>query len=183
MEEVDLHRIFFIHGQLDDIDIQSLKKDCIEAFNNKNKLSQDITDSKNEDLEIPKSKAIDHIVNNIEDKFFTKYNQKIELSNFWAQVHEKNESTNTHDHVDCFDIKNSPDYSMVFYVQVPKDSGKIVFQWPTNKYNQYKRWWYPPSVGHYLIFPSTLDHFVTKNNSKDHRIAISFNFKIKKQYK
>ena len=98
-------------------------------------------------------------------------------------MHEKNESTNTHDHVDCFDIKNSPDYSMVFYVQVPKDSGKIVFQWPTNKYNQYKRWWYPPSVGHYLIFPSTLDHFVTKNNSKDHRIAISFNFKIKKQYK
>ena len=72
MEEVDLHRIFFIHGQLDDIDIQSLKKDCIEAFNNKNKLSQDITDSKNEDLGIPKSKAIDDIVNTIKDKFFIK---------------------------------------------------------------------------------------------------------------
>ena len=77
MEEVDLHRVFFIHGQLDDIDIQSLKKDCIEAFNNKNKLSQDITDSKNEDLEIRKSKSIDDIVNIIEEKFLTKYNKKI----------------------------------------------------------------------------------------------------------
>ena len=63
MIEVDLHRVFFIRGQLDNVDITSLKKDCIEAFNNKNKLSQDITDSKNEDLGIPKSKAIDNIVN------------------------------------------------------------------------------------------------------------------------
>ena len=179
MEEVNLHRVFFIHGQLDNIDVESIRKDCLKSHKNNKKLSNDVTATRNEDLEISKSKEIDKIIKQIQKKFLSKYSQKIELVNFWAQVHEKNESTNTHDHVDCFDIKNSPDYSMVFYVQTPKDSGKIVFQWPTNKYNQLKRWWYPPSVGHYLIFPSTLDHFVTKNNSEDYRIAISFNFKIK----
>ena len=32
--------------------------------------------------------------------------------------------------------------------------------------------------GDLLIFPSTLDHFVTKNTAVEKRIAVSFNFKI-----
>ena len=183
MEEVDLHRVFFIHGKLDNIDIKSLKEDCLKSFKNSKKVSNDITDVRNEDLKIPKSKAFNNIVSQIQEKFLKKYSQKIKLDDFWAVVHRKNESTHTHDHVDCFDIKNSPDYSAVFYVQVPDNSGVIIFEYPINKYNQTKRWWYPPSEGHYLIFPSTLDHLVTKNNSNDLRIVISFNFKIEKDYK
>ena len=183
MEEVDLHRVFFIHGKLDNIDIKSLKEDCLKSFKNSKKVSNDITDVRNEDLKIPKSKAFNNIVSQIQEKFLKKYSQKIKLDSHWAVVHEKNESTHTHDHVDCFDIKNSPDYSAVFYVQVPDDSGVIIFEYPINKYNQTKRWWYPPSEGHYLIFPSTLDHLVTKNNSDDLRIVISFNFKVDKDYK
>ena len=179
MEEVDLHRVFFIHGQLDNIDIQSLKKDCLKSHKNNQKLSNDVTATRNEDLEISKSKEIDKIVKQIQKEFLSKYSQKIELQSFWAQVHQKYESTNTHDHVDCYDMKNSPDYSMVFYVQTPKDCGKLVFQYPINKYNQTKRWWFPSNVGSYVIFPATLDHFVTKNYSDDYRIALSFNFKIK----
>ena len=85
------------------------------------------------------------------DKFFKRYSKGLELTNHWAQVHNQNESTNLHDHVDCFDIKNSPDLSGVYYLEVPKDSGDIVFQWPINKYNQYKRWWFKPKSGDFLF--------------------------------
>ena len=178
MIEVDLHRVYFIRDNIDGIDIEFLKNDCLKSFEKNNRMSKNISDTRNEDLIIPKSKVFEELINIIKDKFYIRYDQVIELTDYWAQVHEHNESTNLHDHVDCFDIKNSPVYSGVYYVQVPKNSGKIVFQYPINKYNQYQRYWFETLQGDFLIFPSTLDHFVTKNESNDYRIAISFNFKI-----
>ena len=178
MIEVDLHRVYFIRDNIDGIDIEFLKNDCLKSFEKNNRMSKNISDTRNEDLIIPKSKVFEELINIIKDKFYIRYDQVIELTDYWAQVLEHNESTNLHDHVDCFDIKNSPDLSGVYYLEVPKDSGDIVFQWPTNKYNQYKRWWFKPKTGDLLLFPSTLDHFVTKNTSVKKRIAISFNFKI-----
>ena len=58
MEEVDLHRVFFVHGQLDNIDIESIKKDCLKSHKDFQKLSKDVTDTKNEDLKISKSKEV-----------------------------------------------------------------------------------------------------------------------------
>ena len=63
MEEVDLHRVFFIHGKLDNIDIKSLKEDCLKSFKNSKIVSNDITDVRNEDLKIPKSKSYFFILN------------------------------------------------------------------------------------------------------------------------
>jgi uncharacterized protein (TIGR02466 family) len=178
MIEVDLHRVYFRRDNIGGIDITSLKNDCLKSFKENNRMSKDISDTKNEDLIIPKSKPLEELINIIKDKFYIRYTQVIEPTNYWAQVHSQNESTNLHDHVDCFDIKNSPDLSGVYYLEVPKDSGDIVFQWPINKYNQYKRWWFKPKEGDLLLFPSTLDHFVTKNTAVEKRIAVSFNFKI-----
>lgn len=173
-----IHQVSFIHGKLENINNSLLKKECLKSYHNKKSFSDDITNTKNEDLIISKSKEFDKIISGIQSQFQQQYNQKLILTEYWSQVHGKNESTNLHDHVDCFDIKNSPVYSGVYYVQVPKNSGKIVFQYPINKYNQYQRYWFETLQGDFLIFPSTLDHFVTKNESNDYRIAISFNFKI-----
>ena len=178
MKEIDLHRVYFIRDNINGINIESLKNDCLKSFKENNRMSKDISDTRNEDLIIPKSKPFEELINIIKDKFYIRYNQVIELTNYWAQVHSQNESTNMHDHVNCFDIKNSPDLSGVYYLEVPQDSGDIVFQWPINKYNQYKRWWFKPKTRDLLIFPSTLDHFVTKNTAVEKRIAVSFNFKI-----
>lgn len=173
-----LHQIFFIHGEIKSINNNILTKHCLKSFNQNKISSTDITDSKNEDILISKNKEFDKIINEISSQFKNKFNQDLILTNFWSQVHSKNESTNLHDHVDCFDLKNSPVYSGVYYVKVPKNSGKIVFQYNINKYNQYNRWWYEPQESDFLLFPSTLDHFVTKNLSNENRISISFNFKV-----
>jgi len=178
MIEVDLHRVYFIRDNISGINIKYLKNDCLKSFQENNRISKDICDTRNEDLIIPKSKSFEELINIIKEKFYIKYNQVIELINYWAQVHDKNESTNMHDHVDCFNIKNSPDLSGVYYLEVPEDSGDIVFQFSINKYNQYRRCWFKPKSGDLLLFPSTLDHFVTKNTAVEKRIAVSFNFKI-----
>jgi len=176
--EIDLQRVFFIHDHISSVDIDALKKDCLHSFEMNNRMSKDVSDTRNEDLVIRESKVFDDLIETIKDKFYTKYNDCLELTECWSQIHEQNESTNTHNHVNCFDKNGSPDISGAYYLQVPKDSGDIVFQWTIDSYNKLKRWWFKPKTGDLLLFPSTLEHFVTKNTSDEKRIVISFNFKI-----
>ena len=174
-----LHQVKIIRGEIKDVNNLVLEKECLQSYKNNKSISLDDTDTRNEDLIISKNNELNKLFSNIQNLFQKQFNQKTILQDFWAQVHGKNESTNIHDHVNILDLNNSPNYSGVYYVKIPKNSGKLVFQYPINKYNQSERYYYEPEVGDFFLFPSTLDHFVTKNKTNNYRIAISFNLKIK----
>ena len=104
-----------------------------------------------------------------------------ELNNLWINENKKGSSNTAHTHP-------LSDFSGVYYVEVPKDSGLISFQ-HFNIHDQ--------NLGHYfydsefydafnifnkkyqfLIFPSTYVHRVNPSNSLKSRISISFNVSI-----
>jgi uncharacterized protein (TIGR02466 family) len=64
--------------------------------------------------------------------------------------------------------------SGVYYVQIPKNSGRLVFEYNINQFQNYLSW-IEPVVGNFIIFPSTLNHYVTKNLGDECRVSISFN--------
>ena len=81
--------------------------------------------------------------------------------------------------------------SGVLWIKALKDSGNIVFTSPqlfnrfqeldsyTNQFkfnsNSYMTYYFPPTEGRLLIFPSNLDHEVEENKSDEDRISYSFN--------
>ena len=103
--------------------------------------------------------------------FFAATQEKIEVTNFWGHIHEKNMSTTLHNHDKAY-------VSAVVYLKIPEGSGKIVF---IPRINQYDNGAYAtdiqPEEGVYYIFPGYLDHCVTRNMSEEKRISLSFNFK------
>ena len=79
-------------------------------------------------------------------------------------------STTLHNHFDSY-------VSAVCYVNVPVGSGSIVFRPRLNQYdNSAYASKFEPERGVFYMFPSYLDHFVTRNLSEDLRVSISFNF-------
>ena len=56
-----------------------------------------------------------------------------------------------------------------------------------NSYNEYFKnqinlhhcYWFPPVEGRVLIFPSHLEHEVEINKSKEDRISVSFNIRLR----
>ena len=96
--------------------------------------------------------------------------EDIVIANYWGHIHEKNMSTTLHNHFDSY-------VSAVCYVNVPVGSGSIVFRPRLNQYdNSAYASKFEPERGVYYMFPSYLDHFVTRNLSEDLRVSISFNF-------
>ena len=98
----------------------------------------------------------------------------------------------------AFNVKhNHPasDLAGVLWIKAPKNSGKIVFDSPNNhssyheiesyseefKYssNIYQTFYFIPTEGTILIFPSYLRHLVEENKSEEDRISVSFNIQLK----
>ena len=84
----------------------------------------------------------------------------------------------------------------MFYLQVPKDSGSLIFHDPRpqsevlsppkkqgeNLHTAHRVTW-EPKQNDLLVFPSWLQHEVEINNSQEERIVISFNIQLKRNNK
>jgi len=107
---------------------------------------------------------------------------EIYITESWANKSTPNEQHHRHNHPNSI-------VSGVFYVDTDEYTGNIVFN--TSQYSQIefqvkesniynsKTWSFAPMIGTLILFPSSLEHSVTKNLSKKDRISISFNTFIK----
>ena len=120
---------------------------------------------------------INVIVESIEKKLCLSY--KIKLGNYWHNVNGFGSFNRPHDHPKSV-------ISGVYYISVPKNSGKIVFRQnnlnflsgEVLEYNLYNSttWHVPPQENLCVLFPSHLLHYVEPNLNKKERISISFNY-------
>jgi len=115
-------------------------------------------------------------------KSFKKFN--LNLHGYWVNINPPGASNNMHNHPGC-------DLAGVIWIKTNSESGSIAFRNPTGfsegkildlyddefaKQNglYYDRHFSTP-VGSCLLFPSSLDHSVSLNESNEDRISISFN--------
>ena len=165
---INLARIDLLKGK-SDADLDSLSK--ILRDNYKNRLLDDVTTSSYEDSYCPSNDIVDGIVREMKNDFYAATEEEIEVENFWGHIHEKNMSTNCHNHTTSY-------VSAVLYVEVPEGSGKLVFRPRINQYdNSAYISKFNPERGVFYMFPSHVDHYVSRNLSDDMRISISFNFR------
>ena len=111
--------------------------------------------------------------------------------NMWANINKRYSHNRNHTHPGCL-------WSGVYYIQAPKDSGRIWFTDPRGEAhmlvpryenqrssNTWREVFYEPIAGRLIIFPSWLMHEVEPNLNKEYedendtrgwRYSISFNF-------
>ena len=160
-----------IEGRVE-ADFNKLEKILLDNCHNKG--SHDPTNTRYEDSICPSSPIVDHILNQITVDFCNVTQRNLFIDYYWGHIHEKNMSTQLHDHPDCF-------ASGVVYISVPKGSGSIVFSPTIDKRNRdLFLASFPPERGKYYVFPPYLEHYVTRNNADEKRVSLSFNFKEKK---
>ena len=165
---INIARIDLLKGRVD-ADLDSLSKILLNNYHNK--FECEIESTFSEDSICPPNEILDGIIEQMQIDFQAATGEKITPLNYWGHIHEKNMSTNMHNHYDSY-------VSAVVYLEVPEGSGSIVFLPKLNQYNNsaYKSK-FTPERGVYYIFPGYLDHFVTRNMSDQFRISLSMNFK------
>lgn len=109
------------------------------------------------------------------------------LDNVWANINYQYSSNIMHEHPGA-------DFSFVYYLQTPENSGDLVFNNPslTMSYSDFfNRAWkskttpanclscnLSPTSGSLVFFPAYLRHYVEPNNNHSPRISIAGNLKV-----
>ena len=145
----------------------------------------------NDDLH--KDKRFSEILESISKYFQQIYIQnnykegvKIMVGNMWANVNRYKDYNSTH-------IHEGSDWSFVYYVKVPKDSGNLIFIDPrirrmrdqSDRFiksfdNPFTHSMYlvHPLEGGFVIFPAYLEHYVKRNTTDNPRISVSGNINL-----
>lgn len=117
----------------------------------------------------------------ITEAFSIQYNRKPILTQrhggISAIIQQTGEQINSHNHVDEWDLNHSPDISALFTVSKLTEPVFLVFEYDNgrHKYNRFK---VPLEQGYGIIFSSSLNHHITKNNNKDLLINLNMNYEL-----
>ena len=125
---------------------------------------------------------------------FSSIKKSVNLSvRAWVNISKPGGHLAKHHHPDC-------NLAGVLWIKAPQNSGDIVFDSPRtfdpflqsakngeidsytddfkDKGNIHLDYYFPPTEGRILIFPSYLEHQVKENKSNEDRISVSFNIKL-----
>jgi len=113
------------------------------------------------------------------------FSEDVEIDNYWFNINYPGNSNVEHIHSRCF-------LSGTFYIDVPENSGNIVFKRSaledyaissnigsgTTKLSA-SYWKYSVVPNQLMIFPGWILHEVEKNNSSQNRVSMAFNVRTK----
>ena len=131
-------------------------------------------------------KKIDEEVYNFAKRLQIDYsNHGLKRINSWGNLQKKGNYIKEHRH-------NNTQFSGVFYLQTPENSGDIIFT--TRNATWINSYWEPSLTGYddlnsfekrfrpqqcgIFLFPAHLDHYVTPSHSEEERYSISFNYNL-----
>lgn len=138
-----------------------------------------------------KDKLSDNLVKSTQE-YFIEFAEQIGLLKPWSCTnHLPWININKKESFNALHTHGGSDFSLVYYIQVPKNSGRIIFETPILhlrtsqlKYNNQPFFnssevSYAPKKYDLMIFPSWLAHSVEPNKSDEDRISLAWNTEIK----
>ena len=189
---VTLYSCDYVTGRLPNIDTKAIAQMVMKNHLAKRTMHEDPNNIRGEDIRIDYDDNIQELARALCDQYALASNntRKIKLSyeansdihkdsneSYWAIVHGKGETTELHSHENYKNYSVGPHVSSAFWIQVPENSGDFVFQYNPNPYMEGKKT-IKSKEGCFLMFDSTLKHYVTENLSDDLRIVVSMNFNM-----
>jgi hypothetical protein len=167
MQKVVLSEISLIYGDVKtpkgfEIDQNKIKNDIISSYANGDRISSNPLDYSYNDYKVPFSKKLQWLLDYIRDHFRTEYKRTLVLKSTFANVLNNNENSLNRNNVDPVVLRNAPDYTCVYGVDI-EDEGELVIEYEDGR-KKGRTWHIPLKSNNYYIFPSILRYFFKAPN-------------------
>ena len=162
------------------LDPQGIKKSNCGGWHSRTDIHQD-------DNNIIKDTIFDHVAWYFSSNKILKEDTRLEFTAMWTMINGLNNYNEYHMH-------SGSDIAGVFWIKAPEGSGNLYFTSPQayayfaeerhyseeykEKNNFYSGYWFPPTEGRIIMFPSALYHSVKPNTQDLDRISVSFNITL-----
>ena len=129
----------------------------------RDKLQNEILKSNVTDSPLPFSKPLDILNTYIREHIGVEYNVNLVNKNMWGNMYKPQETTIPLLNIDPVRLYNSPDFTLLYGVNVKNCSVRIHYE---DNRRKGRSWDIPLSNNKFIMFPSTCMYYLT-NNQKD----------------
>ena len=129
------------------------------------KLEADILSSTHNNTEFPFSKSWDILQTYLREHINLEYDFTLVHKKTIGNIYKPRQHSHSYLQVDLVDLRHSPDYIMLYGVNVGKDSCKVFIEYDDNR-RKGRSWEIPLNNNDFVMFPSTQRYHITTNKSE-----------------
>ena len=151
---------------LSQIDLHFGQVEMPEGFAiDREKLGADILSSTIYNREFPFSRSWDMLQTYIREHINLEYGFTLVHKNTIGNIYKPRQHSHSYLQVYPVDLRNSPDYVMLYVVNVAKDSCRVFIEYDDNR-RKGRSWEIPLNNNEFVMFPSTQRYHITANSSE-----------------
>jgi hypothetical protein len=163
---------------LSEIDLYFSKIKMPEGFEiDREKLSVDILLSTIYNREFPFSKSLDMLQTYLREHIYLEYKLTLINKKTIGNIYIPRQYSHSYLQVDPVDLRNSPDYVMLYGVNVGENSCKIFIEYDDNR-RKGRNWEISLNNNDFVMFPSTQRYHITANNSEQLNFILTTTYEL-----
>ena len=180
MQKVVLSEVDLYHGEVDmpkgfDIDRNQIRNDIIESYVKQNRINNNPQAYAFDDYVVPFSQPLQWTQDYIRDHWTAEYGYALIFKNMHGNVMHPKEKSWTRNQVEPVDLRNSPDYTLIYGVDVKDDSCKCIIEYDDNR-RKNRTWHIPIKNNGFIMFPATNKYSFSPNASNGLNIILTINY-------
>ena len=151
---------------LSQIDLHFGQVEMTKGFEiNRESLGADILSSTIYNREFPFSRSWDMLQTYLREHINLEYGFTLVHKKTIGNIYKPRHHSHSYLQVDPVDLRNSPDYVMLYGVNIGKDSCKVFIEYDDNR-RKGRSWEIPLNNNDFIMFPSTQRYYITSNTSE-----------------
>ena len=175
LTEVDLYTGEIAMPKGFEIDRNKIKNDILKSFVTSDRINNNSRTCSYKNYKVPYSQPLQWMQDYMRDHWKAEYHFTLVPKNMHSKIlHPKEQSVLMHS-VDPVDLRNSPDYTLIYGVDVESDSCECIIEYDDNR-RKNRTWHIPIQNNHFIMFPATQRYMITENTSNKLNTILVINY-------
>jgi len=180
MDKITLSEIPLIYGSIDmpkgfEIDRDQIRNDIIESYVKKNRINNNPKAYAFDDYVVPFSQPLQWMQDYLRDHIRSEYGFTLVNKTMHGNVMHPKEKSWTRNQVEPVDLRNSPDYTVIYGVDIKEGSSECIIEYDDNR-RKNRTWNIPIKNNNFIMFPATQKYCISPNTSNGLNIILTINY-------
>jgi len=180
MQKVVLSEVDLYYGKVDmpkgfDIDRDQIKNDILKSFVKKDRINNNPKAYAFDDYVVPFSQPLQWMQDYIRDHWGAEYDRTLVPKTMHGNIMHPKEKSWTRNQVEPVDLRNSPDYTLIYGVDVKEGSSECIIEYDNNR-RKNRTWHIPIKDNHFIMFPATQRYSFSPNTSNALNTILTINY-------
>ena len=175
LTEVDLYTGEIAMPKGFEIDRNKIKNDILKSFVIEDRINNNPKTYSYKNYKVPFSQPLQWMQDYMRDHWKVEYGFTLVPKDMHGKIlHPKEKSVLMHS-VDPVDLRNSPDYTFIYAVDVEPNSCECIIEYDDNR-RKNRTWHLPIKNNDFIMFPATQRYMITENTSNKLNTIVVINY-------